>query len=55
MQSLYPSEVLAFSTRAKGLAYLNFMKNAVKVLNTYVPQSLSPTVGTDSIFYRYII
>ena len=37
MQSLYPSEVLTFSTRAKGLAYLNFMNNAVKVLNTYLP------------------
>jgi hypothetical protein len=37
MQSLYPSEVLAFATRAKGLAYLNFMMNAVKVINTYVP------------------
>ena len=37
MQSLYPSEVLAFNTRAKGLAYMNFMVNAVNVLNTYVP------------------
>ena len=37
MQSLYPSEVLSFSTRAKGLAYLNFMCNAVNILNTYVP------------------
>jgi len=37
MQSLYPSEVLAFNTRAKGLAYMNLMVNAVNVLNTYVP------------------
>jgi len=37
MQSLYPSEVLTFTTRAKGLAYLNFMVNCVNVLNTYVP------------------
>lgn len=37
MQSLYPSEVLTYNTRAKGLAFLVFMNNAVKVLNTYVP------------------
>jgi hypothetical protein len=37
MQSLYPSEVLAFATRAKGLAFMNFTTNAVGVLNTYVP------------------
>lgn len=37
MQSLYPVECLAYNTRAKGMAYLAFMNNAVKVLNTYVP------------------
>ena len=37
MQSLYPVEVLAYNTRAKGMAYLAFMNNAVKVMNTYVP------------------
>ncbi|KIH88827.1 hypothetical protein SPBR_06851 [Sporothrix brasiliensis 5110] len=37
MQSLYPVEVLAYNARAKGMAYLAFMNNAVKVLNTYVP------------------
>lgn len=37
MQSLYPAEVLTFTTRSKGLAYLNFMVNCVNVLNTYVP------------------
>ncbi|OZJ02363.1 hypothetical protein BZG36_04479 [Bifiguratus adelaidae] len=37
MQSLYPTEVLAYNTRAKGLAYMNLMVNAVNVLNTYVP------------------
>ncbi|CAK7226490.1 hypothetical protein SBRCBS47491_006249 [Sporothrix bragantina] len=37
MQSLYPVEVLAYNSRAKGMAYLAFMNNAVKVLNTYVP------------------
>jgi len=37
MQSLYPSEVLAYNTRAKGLAFMNLMVNAVNVLNTYVP------------------
>ncbi|KAM0258017.1 hypothetical protein ACHAQJ_004060 [Trichoderma viride] len=37
MQSLYPVEVLAFNSRAKGMAYLAFMNNAVKVMNTYVP------------------
>lgn len=34
MQSLYPSEVLTFNTRGKGLAYLNFMVNVVNVFNT---------------------
>jgi len=37
MQSLYPSEVLAYNTRAKGLAFMNLVVNAVNVLNTYVP------------------
>lgn len=37
MQSLYPVEVLTYSSRAKGMAYLAFMNNAVKVMNTYVP------------------
>ena len=37
MQSLYPVEVLAYNSRAKGMAYLAFMNNAVKVMNTYVP------------------
>ncbi|KZT59141.1 general substrate transporter [Calocera cornea HHB12733] len=36
-QYLYPSEVLAFANRAKGLAALNLMNNLCKVLNTYVP------------------
>jgi hypothetical protein len=37
MQSLYPSEVLAYNTRAKGLAFMNLVVNAVNVLNTYAP------------------
>jgi len=37
MQSLYPSEVLTYNTRAKGLAFLALSNNAVKVMNTYVP------------------
>ncbi|KKA23678.1 hypothetical protein T310_2269 [Rasamsonia emersonii CBS 393.64] len=37
MQALYPSEVLAYNSRAKGLAYTNLMLNAVNVINTYVP------------------
>ncbi|KAJ9616676.1 hypothetical protein H2200_000395 [Cladophialophora chaetospira] len=37
MQSLYPAEVLTYTARAKGMAYLNFMCNCVNVLNTYVP------------------
>jgi hypothetical protein len=37
MQSLYPSEVLTYNSRAKGLAFLALMSNAVKVMNTYVP------------------
>lgn len=36
-QSVYPTEVLAFNTRAKGLAYLNLLSNIVNVFNTYVP------------------
>lgn len=37
MQSLYPSEVLTFATRAKGLAYRGLMGNLVSVINTYAP------------------
>lgn len=51
MQSLYPSEVLSFSTRAKGLAYMNFMVNLVNVLNTYVP----PVAISNSGWRFYIL
>jgi len=51
MQSLYPSEVLAYNARAKGLAYLNLMNNAVKVMNTYVP----PIAITNSGWKFYIL
>ncbi|KDQ50703.1 hypothetical protein JAAARDRAFT_141556 [Jaapia argillacea MUCL 33604] len=36
-QSLYPTEVLAFNTRAKGLAFMNLLVNIANVFNTYVP------------------
>ncbi|KAI0793791.1 general substrate transporter [Fomes fomentarius] len=36
-QSLYPTEVLAFQTRAKGLAFMNLLSKIVNVFNTYVP------------------
>ena len=36
-QSLYPTEVLAFRTRAKGLAFMNLLVNVAGVFNTYVP------------------
>ncbi|KAH9921710.1 general substrate transporter [Epithele typhae] len=36
-QSLYPTEVLAFNTRAKGLAFMNLLVNVANVFNTYVP------------------
>ncbi|KAI0666318.1 general substrate transporter [Trametes maxima] len=36
-QSLYPTEVLAYSTRAKGLAFMNLLVNVASVFNTYVP------------------
>ncbi|KAI0718074.1 general substrate transporter [Cerioporus squamosus] len=36
-QSLYPTEVLTFSTRAKGLAFMNLLVNIANVFNTYVP------------------
>jgi len=51
LQSLYPSEVLAYNSRAKGLAYLNLMNNAVKVMNTYVP----PIAITNSGWKFYIL
>jgi hypothetical protein len=51
MQSLYPVEVLAYNTRAKGMAYLAFMNNAVKVMNTYVP----PVAITNSGWRFYIL
>lgn len=37
MQSLYPGEILAYSNRAKGLAFITLMLNTALVLNTYVP------------------
>ncbi|KAI0630724.1 general substrate transporter [Trametes polyzona] len=36
-QSLYPTEVLAYNTRAKGLAFMNLLVNIANVFNTYVP------------------
>ncbi|KAI0651511.1 general substrate transporter [Trametes meyenii] len=36
-QSLYPTEVLAYSARAKGLAFMNLLVNVAGVFNTYVP------------------
>ncbi|KAI8985678.1 general substrate transporter [Trametes punicea] len=36
-QSLYPTEVLAFNTRAKGLAFMNLLVNIAGVFNTYAP------------------
>ncbi|CDO72080.1 hypothetical protein BN946_scf184962.g23 [Trametes cinnabarina] len=36
-QSLYPTEVLAFNTRAKGLALMNLLVNVASMFNTYVP------------------
>ncbi|KAH9849895.1 general substrate transporter [Lenzites betulinus] len=36
-QSLYPTEVLAYNTRAKGLAFMNLLVNIASVFNTYVP------------------
>lgn len=51
MQSLYPVEVLSFNSRAKGMAYLAFMNNAVKVMNTYVP----PIAITNSGWKYYLL
>jgi hypothetical protein len=34
---LYPSEVLAFNSRAKGLAFYNLARSIVLIINTYVP------------------
>lgn len=36
-QALYPSEVLAFNSRAKGMAFYNLVRDIVLVINTYVP------------------
>lgn len=34
---MYPSEVLAFNSRAKGLAFYNLARSIVLIINTYVP------------------
>ncbi|EJU04674.1 hypothetical protein DACRYDRAFT_104550 [Dacryopinax primogenitus] len=49
-QYLYPSEVLSFYNRAKGLAALNLMNNLCKVLNTYVPP-----IAVKNMNYRFYI
>jgi hypothetical protein len=36
-QALYPSEVLSYSARAKGLAFYNLVRSIVLIINTYVP------------------
>lgn len=51
MQSLYPSEILTFNTRGKGLAYLNFMVNVVNLFNTYTP----PVGITRSGYWFYLL
>ncbi|KZT21764.1 general substrate transporter [Neolentinus lepideus HHB14362 ss-1] len=43
--SLYPTEVLAFATRAKGLAMLNLLCNIANIFNTYVPPPAIASAG----------
>lgn len=43
--ALYPTEVLAFSTRAKGLAFLNLLVNVANIFNTYVPPPAIANAG----------
>lgn len=49
-QSLYPTEVLAFNTRAKGLAFMNLLVNIANVFNTYVPP-----VAISHVSWRFYI
>ncbi|TFK50630.1 general substrate transporter [Heliocybe sulcata] len=43
--ALYPTEVLSFTTRAKGLAMLNLLCNIANIFNTYVPPPAIASAG----------
>jgi len=49
-QALYPSEILAFNTRGKGLAFYNLTRNIVLVINTYVPP-----IAIHNVSWRFYI
>ncbi|KAN0117785.1 general substrate transporter [Hyaloscypha variabilis] len=49
-QALYPSEILAFNARGKGLAFYNLTRNVVLVINTYVPP-----IAIASVSWRFYI
>ncbi len=49
-QALYPSEILAYNSRGKGLAFYNLWRNIVLVINTYVPP-----VAIASVSWRFYL
>ncbi|OAA55496.1 General substrate transporter [Niveomyces insectorum RCEF 264] len=49
-QALYPSEILAFNSRGKGLAFYNLARDIVLVINTYVPP-----VAIANVSWRFYI
>jgi len=49
-QALYPSEILAYNSRGKGLAFYNLWRNIVLVINTYVPP-----IAIASVSWRFYL
>jgi sugar porter (SP) family MFS transporter len=54
LQSLYISEILTFSTRAKGLALFSLVSNGAGFLNTYLPPVAIQNVGYKFYFFYTI-
>lgn len=48
MQALYPTEVLTFETRAKGLALQNLLTQAVSCINTFALPTALGKIGYKS-------
>jgi hypothetical protein len=49
-QALYPSEILAYNSRAKGLAFYNLARSIVLIINTYVPP-----IAITNVSWRFYI
>ncbi len=49
-QALYPSEVLSYNSRAKGLAFYNLVRSIVLIINTYVPP-----IAINNVSWRFYI